>query len=119
MRCFVILALLGVVFQPACGHQYFTKLEPATEGEVYEMRVGEIVTFELTTFEKTDGGEVPVDVKIDKTFWNYNKRLLDKIHSDNYSLKLRAVRIGTAGLEVTTFIQNRQDIKNLTILIKE
>lgn len=119
MRFFALLTLLGLALQSICGRQYLVKLQPVTEGGVYQMRVADIVTLELATFEKTKKGDVAVQVEIDKTFWNFDKRLLERIHSDNYSLQLKAVRAGTAALEVTTFIQNSQDIKKLTILITE
>lgn len=119
MRCFLFLAMFGLIFQPTCAHQYFVKIQPATEGEVYKVQVGDIVTFELSVFEKTEKSDVPANIEIDKTFWNFDKRLLEKVYSDNYSLQLKAVKVGTAGLEITTFIQNSQDSKNLTILITE
>ena len=117
MRSFVFLALIGLIIQPTCGYQYFVKIQPAIEGEVFQMKVGDMVTFELTTFKKTEEGEAPVQVEIDKTFWNFDKRILEKRYSDNYAIQLKAVKIGTATLEVTTFIKNSQDIKNLTILV--
>ncbi len=117
MRCFVFLALIGLILQPTCGYQYFVKIQPAGETEVFQMKVGDTVTFQLDTFKKTEEGDVPVQVEIDKTFWNFNKRILEKKYSDNYTIQLKAVKIGTAALEVTTFIKNSQDIKNLTILV--
>lgn len=119
MRCFVFFALLGLIFQPTCGQQYFVKLQPPAEGEVYQMQVGDIATFELATFKKTKESDVAIQVEIDQTFWDFNKQLLEKIYSDNYALQLKAVKIGAAHLKVTTFMGNTQDVKDLTILISE
>ena len=117
MRYFVFFVLLGLVIQPTCSHQYFVEIQPATEGEVYHMQVGNIATFELATFEKTEGGDIPVQIAIDRTFWNFDKRFLEKVYSDNYSIQLKATKAGAARLEVTTFIKNSKDAKSLTILI--
>lgn len=117
MHFLAILALVGLVIQPTCGHQYFVKILPAKEGEVYQMQVGEVATFKLATFEKTEEGELPARVEIDKTLWNFDKHLLEKVYSDNYSIQLRAVKAGTATIDVTAFMQNFHDIKSLTILI--
>lgn len=117
MHFLAILALVGLVVQPSCGQQYFVKILPEKEGEVYQMHLGEVATFRLATFEKTEEGEVAARVEIDKTLWNFDKHLLEKVYSDNYSIQLRAVKAGTATVDVTTFIQNFHDIKSLTILI--
>ena len=119
MRCFVFLALLGLIIQPTCGTRYFVKIQPDTGGEVYQMQVGQTATFKLTTFEQAEGGDLPSQVEIEQTFWSYNKRLLEKVYSDNYSLELKAVKAGAATMEVTTFIGSSQNINNLTILVTE
>ena len=109
-----VFAFLGISL--CVSQEYFIEINPNNEPNYYEMKVGDIVTFEVVGYKKGESANSLVTVE-EKVWWDYNKRLLEKVSSDKTSITLKAIREGTTQLCATTLIKNNHCQKKISILI--
>ena len=107
-------AFLGISL--CVSGEYFIEITPNNEPNYYEIKVGDIVTFEVTAYKKSDSANSIVSLE-EKVWWEYDKRLLEKFSSDKTSITLKAIREGNAYLCATTIIKNNYCQKKISILI--
>lgn len=112
-----IFVFLGAVSFCVAG-EYFIEISPANEKDFYKMKVGEIVRFEVSAYKKSDNENYLVNIQ-DKIWWQYNKRVLEKISSDGSSLTLKAINKGVSELCATSIIKNNRCQKTISVLVTE
>ncbi len=116
MRKFIFaFTFLGIISFCVSG-EYFIEITPNNEPDYYEMKVGQIVTFEVTAYEKGEGINSLVSLE-EKVWWEYDKRLLEKVSSDETSITLKALQEGNTELSATTLIKNNHCQKKIDISI--
>jgi hypothetical protein len=108
-------AFFGVISLCVSG-EYFIEISPNNEPDYYEMKLGEIVTFEVVAYEKGESVNSIVGLE-EKVWWEYDKRLLEKASSDETSITLKAIREGIAQVSATTLIKNNHCQKEIGISI--
>jgi hypothetical protein len=108
-------AFFGVISLCVSG-EYFIEISPNNEPDYYEMKLGDIVTFEVTAYKKGESDNTLVGLE-EKVWWQYDKRLLEKVSSDETSIRLKAVREGVTQLCATTLIKNNHCQKKISISI--
>jgi len=96
--------------------EYFIEISPNNEAKPYEMKVGEIKSFEITAYEKSEANNSVISLK-DKVWWEYDKMLLEKVSAGKASIGLKAIHEGLAALTATTLIKNNHCRKEINILI--
>ena len=110
------LAFLGLSL--CVSAEYFIEISPNSEPRPYEMRLGEIRSFEMIAYSKAAPANSTVSLE-DKVWWQYDKMLLEKVSSSKASIGLKAIRQGTTSLTAITLIKNNQYRKEINILITE
>lgn len=98
------------------GGEYLIEISPSIEEGYYEMKIGDIVTFEVTAYERNENSKTLISLE-EKIWWEYDKRLLEKVSSDENSIRLKAIREGVMRLGATTIIKNNHCQKKINISI--
>lgn len=96
---------------------FFIEITPNNEPDSYQMRVGETATFYVTAYRKETTDNFPVNLE-KKVWWQYDKRLFEKVSQDEISITLKAVNPNPAVLKATTTIKNEPCQKEINIFIK-
>lgn len=113
-RIIFAFAFLGVSL--CVSGDYFIEINPNNEPNFYEIKVGEIVRFEVIGYRKGESDNTLVTLE-EKVWWEYDKRLLEKASSDKTSIKLKAIREGVSELFATTLIKNNHCQKKINLSI--
>lgn len=108
------LAFLGLSL--CVSAEYFIEISPSSESKPYEMRLGEVKSFEVLAYRKAEPTNSTVSLE-DKVWWEYDKMLLEKMSSGKTSIGLKAIYVGITSLTATTLIKNNHCQKKITILI--
>jgi hypothetical protein len=108
------LAILGLSL--CVSSEYFIEISPSSEPKPYEMKVGEIKSFEVAAYRKSEPNNSAVDPE-GKVWWEYDKMLLKKVSSGKTSLGLKAIQEGVTPLTATSIVKNNHCQKKITILI--
>lgn len=116
MRSFILVALLGVSLCTLEG-EYFIEINPGIEQDFYKMNIGDTVTFEVTAYKREDNSKTLVGLDGERIWWEYNKRLFEKVSSSQNSIRLKAIREGVTQLGATTIIKNNHCRKKINISI--
>lgn len=98
------------------GGEYFIEINPSAESGFYEINVGDIVTFEVTAYKRDDDTTTSVNLN-EKIWWQYSKRLFEKVSSSENSIRLKAIRESATQLGATTIIKNNHCQKKINIAI--
>lgn len=113
-RPFLSFVILGVSL--CISGEYFIEIHPNNEPNFYEMKVGDVATFEVTAYKVDDTPQLLSGFS-EKVWWQYNKRVLEKVSSSKTSITLRAKRQGGAELCATTVVKNNHCRKKIKISI--
>ena len=114
LRIIFALAFLGISL--CVSQEYFIEVNPNNEPDYYEMRIGDIVTFEVSGYKKGQSGNSLVSLE-GKIWWEYDKRLLEKVSSGESSIRLKAIKEGISQLSATTIIKNNHCQEEISISI--
>ncbi len=95
---------------------YFIEISPNNEPNFYEIRLNDTVRFEVIGYRKGEASNTLVTLE-DKVWWEYDKRLLEKVSSDTdkASIRLKAIREGVSELSAATLIKSNHCKKGMNI----
>lgn len=108
------LGFLGLVI--CANSKYFIEITPNNELNQYEMKVGDIVKFKVSVYEKGETSDTLISFD-GKVWWEYDKSLLKKVSSDEAAIELKAIREGIGELSATTVVKTEHCQKKISILI--
>lgn len=114
LRIIFAFAFLGISL--CVSGEYFIEISPNNEPNFYEMKLGDIVIFEVVAYKKGDSANSIVSLE-EKVWWEYDKRLLEKVSSDGSSIRVKALREGITELCATTIVKNNHCQKKISISI--
>lgn len=111
---FFALMFLGLTV--CASGEYFIQITPNNEPTYYEINVNDAVTFTAAAYEKGENENIPIGIE-EKVWWEYDKRLLEKVSSDTTSITLKAIREGIGELRATAIIKNKHCQNKINISI--
>jgi len=116
-KFFLALSFLSAISICVPG-DYFIRITPNREPNIYQIRLNQVKTFRVTAYRKDTSRNVITPLE-DSVWWEYDKRLLEKVSSTHSTIRLKAIREGVSELSATAIIKNKRCQKKMNILINK